>query len=130
MKWVGSCHRSSCPEVFCKIGALENFSKLTGTHLCQSLFFNKVAGLSLQGWQGSPGTGDFLWILRNFQEHLFLQNTSGGCFCCYIVCNRLSWILVLHLLVREFQEKRFFQKRGLQLMRLVYLKRFSIVSIL
>ena len=25
-------------------------------------------------------TGAFLWNLRNFLEHLFLQNTSGGCF--------------------------------------------------
>ena len=32
------------------------------------VFFNKVSGL-----------------LRNFQEHLFSQNTSGGCFCtCWI----------------------------------------------
>ena len=36
--------RSSCPEVFCKIAALRNFAKFTGKHLCQSLFFNKVAG--------------------------------------------------------------------------------------
>ena len=27
-----------------KKGVLRNFSKLTGRHLCQSLFFNKVAG--------------------------------------------------------------------------------------
>ena len=26
------------------------------------------------------GTGVFLWVLRNFLERLFLQNTSGGCF--------------------------------------------------
>ena len=26
-------------------GVLENFTKVTGKHLCQSLFFNKVAGL-------------------------------------------------------------------------------------
>ena len=26
------------------VGALENFAKFTGKHLCQSLFFNKVAG--------------------------------------------------------------------------------------
>ena len=26
-------------------------------------------------------TGAFLWILRNVQEHLFLQNTCGGYFC-------------------------------------------------
>ena len=28
-----------------KKGALRNFRKFTGKHLCQSLFFNKVAGL-------------------------------------------------------------------------------------
>ena len=37
-------------EVFCKKrcsvrkGVLRNFAKFTGKHLCQSLFFNKVAG--------------------------------------------------------------------------------------
>ena len=38
--------RSSRPKVFCKKGVLRNFTKFTGKHLCQSLFFNKVAGLS------------------------------------------------------------------------------------
>ena len=33
------------PEVFCKKGVLRNFAKLTGKHLYQSPFFNKVAGL-------------------------------------------------------------------------------------
>ena len=37
--------RSSRPEVFCKKGVLRNFAKFTGKHLCQSLFFNKAAGL-------------------------------------------------------------------------------------
>ena len=36
--------RSSRPGVFCKKGVLRNFAKFTGKHLCQSLFFNKVAG--------------------------------------------------------------------------------------
>ena len=36
--------RSSRPEVFCKKSVLRNFAKFTGKHLCQSLFFNKVAG--------------------------------------------------------------------------------------
>ena len=35
---------SSRPEVFCKRGVLRNFTKFTWRHLCQSLFFNKVAG--------------------------------------------------------------------------------------
>ena len=33
------------PEVFCEKGILRNFSKFTGKHLCQSLSFNKAAGL-------------------------------------------------------------------------------------
>ena len=38
-------HRSIRPEVFCKKGVLRNFAKFARKHLCQSLFFNKVAGL-------------------------------------------------------------------------------------
>ena len=37
--------RSSRPEMFCKKGVLRNFTKFTGKHLCQSLFFNKVPDL-------------------------------------------------------------------------------------
>ena len=36
--------RTSRPEVFYERGALKNFAKFTGKQLCQSLFFNKVAG--------------------------------------------------------------------------------------
>ena len=48
--WLGlsvelRLYRSSRSEVLCKKGALENFAKSTGKHLCQSLFFNKVTGL-------------------------------------------------------------------------------------
>ena len=48
--------RSSRPEVLCKKVVLRNFTTFTEKHLCQGLFFNKVAGL-------------------------FLQNTSGGYSC-------------------------------------------------
>ena len=40
-----SSSRSSRPEVFSKKGVLRNFAKFAGKHLCQRLFFNKVAGL-------------------------------------------------------------------------------------
>ena len=40
-------YKSSRPEVFYKKGVLENFAKFTGKHLCQSLFFSKVAGVGL-----------------------------------------------------------------------------------
>ena len=38
--------RTSRPEVLCKKVVLGNFAKFTGKHLCQSFFFNKVAGLT------------------------------------------------------------------------------------
>ena len=41
-----SLFRSSRTEVFCKKIVLRNFAKFTGKHLCQGLFFNKVAGLT------------------------------------------------------------------------------------
>ena len=43
-KIVLSIFRSSRLEVFCKKGVLRNFAKFTEKHLCQSLFFNKIAG--------------------------------------------------------------------------------------
>ena len=37
--------RSSRPELFCKKGVLRKFTEFAGKYLCQSLFFNKFAGL-------------------------------------------------------------------------------------
>ena len=34
--------------MFCKIGVLKNFAKLTEKYLCQIFFFDKVVGLILQ----------------------------------------------------------------------------------
>ena len=45
--WALLATEAFIPEVFCEKGVLENFAKFTGKHLCQSLFFNKVAGLRL-----------------------------------------------------------------------------------
>ena len=39
-------HKSRRSKVFCKKGVLKNFAKFTRKHMCRSLFFNKVAGLS------------------------------------------------------------------------------------
>ena len=63
--------------MFCKKGVVRNFTKFTGKHLCQSLFFNKVAGLS-------PATllKKRLWHrcfplnFAKFLRTLCLQNTS------------------------------------------------------
>ena len=50
--------RSSHPELFCKKGALRNFTKFTGKHLCQSF-------LQLY-WKRDSGACVFLYILWNF----------------------------------------------------------------
>ena len=41
---VGECFRGSHRRCSVKKGVLRNFAKFTGKHLCQCLFFNKVAG--------------------------------------------------------------------------------------
>ena len=38
-------HRSSHRRYSVRKDVLRNFAKLTGKHLCQSLYFNKVAGV-------------------------------------------------------------------------------------
>ena len=59
-------------------GVLRNFAKFVGNHLCQSLFFNKVAGL-----RATTLLKKRLWhrcFPVNFTKFLrtpFLQNTSG-----------------------------------------------------
>ena len=63
-------------EVFCKKGVLANFAKFLRKFLRQSLFFNKVAGY----WKRDSGTDVFLWILRNFEEHVFYRTTPSDCF--------------------------------------------------
>ena len=46
LNWTTSLWLDSClSKAVCKKGVLENFAKFTGKHLCQSLFFYKVAVL-------------------------------------------------------------------------------------
>ena len=66
------------PEVFYKKGVLKNFTKFTGKHLFQSLFFNKVAELRPAAllkktlWHRS-----FPVSFAKFLRTTFLQDTSG-----------------------------------------------------
>ena len=70
--------RSSHQRCFVRKGILRNFAKLTGKHMCQSLFFNKVAGL-----RAATLLKKRLWhrcFPVNFAKFLrtpFFQNTSG-----------------------------------------------------
>ena len=62
---IVNVHKQPPGGVLLKV-VLRNFAKLTGKHLCQSLFFNKVAGLGLELYlKRDSGTGVFLWILQN-----------------------------------------------------------------
>ena len=69
----------------CKKGVLRNFTKFTGKHLCHSLFFNKVAGLSSATllkkrlWHRCFPV-NFVKFLRTtfFTEHLWWLLLTGG----------------------------------------------------
>ena len=52
---MNSNNQKQPPEVFYKKGILKNFAKFTGKHLCQSLFFNKVAGPRTEHLQNTSG---------------------------------------------------------------------------
>ena len=64
-RMVSSINRSSHQRCSIRKGILWNFAKFTRKQLYQSLFF---------------GTKVFLWIFRNFLEHLFYRTTLGDCF--------------------------------------------------
>ena len=72
LKFLKLC-RSSQPEVFRQKGVLK---------IVQNSEENTLST------GRSAATGVFLWMIQNFWEHLFLQNTSGGCFwpCPKITC--------------------------------------------
>ena len=57
------------PKVFCERAVLKNFAKSTGKCLCQSLFFDKVAG-----WESD--TCVFLYILWNLWGQLFYRTST------------------------------------------------------
>ena len=38
------------------------------------------------------GTGVFMWILLNFQEHLFYRTPAGDCFSNYIILTNYNFI--------------------------------------
>ena len=123
--------RSSQRRCSLRKGVLRNFSKFTGKHLCQRLYFNKVAGLR-------PATllQKRLWhrcFPVNFEKFLripFLQNTSRRLLLPFHVISTWNtrsvfagmnvevqvemkvkvWIEVLHLELSRISTMEFFQK--------------------
>ena len=74
--------RSSNQRSSIEKAVLKNFAVFTRKHLCWSL-------LLIDLWASRPATllkrdsstGAFLWILQNFQEHLFWRKSVNNCFC-------------------------------------------------
>ena len=65
--------KRSCPEVFCKTGAVRNFTKLALKRLWYGLFFNKVVGLRpatlLKRESHTDAFLSMLQALCNFFQH-------------------------------------------------------------
>ena len=65
--------RSSHQRCSVRKGALRNFTKFTGKHLCQALFYNKVAGSELTNLLKKRLFYYEFWEISN---NTFSQNTS------------------------------------------------------
>ena len=78
LSWLDSTLvKKQPPWCSMKKDVLRNFAKLTGKHLCQSLFFNKVAATLLKKrllHRCFPAN------FAKFRRTRFLQNTSGRLF--------------------------------------------------
>ena len=67
-------------------GILRNFEKFTGKHLCQRLFFNKVAGPATL-LKKRLGRRCFLMNFAKSLRTSFLQNTSGRLLLAFRITN-------------------------------------------
>ena len=64
--------------MFCKKGVLRNLAKFTRKHLCQRVFFNKVAGLGLKlYWKKESLAQVFSCKFCEISKNIFFQNTVG-----------------------------------------------------
>ena len=73
-------NRGSHQKCSVKKGVLKNFSIFTEKHLCWSLFLIKLQVFRAAALlKRDSNTGFFLWILPNFQKHLFWRTPVNGC---------------------------------------------------
>ena len=70
-------------EVFCEKYVLRNFAKFIEKQLCQSIFFNKVAGLRKKETMAQVFSCKFCKMSKNISKKIsknFLENTFCGYF--------------------------------------------------
>ena len=70
------------------LSILQNSSEKTSIGVFS---FSEVAGSRpAASLKRDSGTGVFVWTLRNFSEHLFLQNISGFCNSAFLIMKSCS----------------------------------------
>ena len=95
-KWDYNPFQKQPPKVFYKKAVLKNFAIFTGKRLCLSLFLIKLQDSSPAFLlKRDSNTGLFLWILRNFKEHLFWRTSANRYFCLFQV-NSLKHLKKIH----------------------------------
>ena len=73
--------KSSCSQMFFKVGVLKNFTNLTGKNLCWGLFFNKVAGVTTCNFiKKRLKHRCFPVVIAKFLRAAFFIDTSVCCF--------------------------------------------------
>ena len=104
--WLNVYLQKHLPEVFC---FPRNFTKFTGKHLCQSLFFNKVAKKRL--WHRC-----FPVIFVKFLRTPFLQTTS------WRLLLSCEWVRGVDIkdVINKFELSNFCKKIKLQLITIKY----------
>ena len=71
-------YRGSHPNCSSKKEVLKNFAKFTGKYLRWILFLMKLQARGLQFcWKRDSRTGVFLWILQNFMNTYFTEQTRA-----------------------------------------------------
>ena len=109
-KYLGPCHlQKQPPEMFCEKVVPRNFTKFTGKHLCQSLFFNKVAKketlaqvISCEFCEISKNTlfqRTHVVAASTFICNEISQNSQGN------TCTKVSFLIMLQASVDNFIEK-------------------------
>ena len=108
--YISIIFRTSRPAVFCKKGLLKKFAKCTGKHQCQSLYFNKFAGLrpatllKKSLWQRcfplnfvkflrTPFFTEYLWLLLLYIS--FSYNESKFLLSCHIENRAVRYYVIL-----------------------------------
>ena len=98
--------RSSHQKCSIKEGVIRNFVKFTGKHMCQSIFFNKVAGLRYATllkkrlWDMC-----FLVNIAKFLRTLFYRIRLGDCFCISnkVLCFHERYVICLYKELRMME---------------------------